>query len=249
MAQLPPELREQWEKDRARKAENKAKRALARLAVAADPFAPHKGGKKGLKAMVRASRLEPPTPNTDSDGPSSSRIFDPDSLVRQIRAFVTNLGGPTSMALPPMDKAARAKVHEIALAFKLKSVSKGKGAARYTTLQKTSRTLSVGGVDERRVTRVVRGMGDWSGSGRGGGGGGGAPRHREGDEIGKEAPKIGEGNIGFKMLSTMGWTEGDSIGVSGGIDAPITAIIKNSKLGLGASRSQASSKADRKSRY
>lgn len=153
------------------------------------------------------------------------------------------------MALPPMDKAARAKVHEIALAFKLKSVSKGKGAARYTTLHKTSRTLSVGGVDERRVTRVVRGMGDWSGSGRGGGGGGGAPRHREGDEIGKEAPKIGEGNIGFKMLSTMGWTEGDSIGVSGGIDAPITAIIKNSKLGLGASRSQASSKADRKSRY
>ncbi len=51
------------------------------------------------------------------------------------------------------------------------------------------------------------------------------------------APKIGVSNIGYKMLATMGWAEGDGIGLSGGLDAPLKAIIKNTKLGLGASRS------------
>jgi hypothetical protein len=30
------------------------------------------------------------------------------------------------------------------------------------------------------------------------------------------------------------WKEGDRIGVTGGLEAPIAAIIKRSKLGLGA---------------
>ena len=82
-----------------------------------------------------------------------------------------------------------------------------------------------------------------------------APRHKEGDEVGKvricmfvvryqikfcsmqAAPKIHESNIGYKMLSTMGWAEGEVIGLSGGLEAPLKAIIKNTKLGLGASRS------------
>ena len=50
------------------------------------------------------------------------------------------------------------------------------------------------------------------------------------------APKISEGNIGFRMLAMMGWSEGDRIGVSGGLDVPLTAIIKNTKLGLGANK-------------
>jgi len=52
----------------------------------------------------------------------------------------------------------------------------------------------------------------------------------------QEAPKIGQSNIGFKMLQSMGWLEGDRIGVSGGLDAPLIALIKNTKLGLGATR-------------
>jgi hypothetical protein len=53
----------------------------------------------------------------------------------------------------------------------------------------------------------------------------------------KAAPKIGESNIGFKMLASMGWAEGERIGVSaGGLHAPLTAVIKNTKLGLGATR-------------
>jgi hypothetical protein len=50
------------------------------------------------------------------------------------------------------------------------------------------------------------------------------------------APKIGESNIGFKMLASMGWSEGDRIGMTGGLDAPLTAVIKHTKLGLGASK-------------
>jgi hypothetical protein len=40
------------------------------------------------------------------------------------------------------------------------------------------------------------------------------------------------------MLASMGWAEGDVIGgdASTGIHAPLTAIIKNTKLGLGATR-------------
>jgi len=50
------------------------------------------------------------------------------------------------------------------------------------------------------------------------------------------APKIGQSNIGFRMLEAMGWSEGDKIGVSGGLQAPLIAVIKNTKLGLGANR-------------
>jgi len=49
------------------------------------------------------------------------------------------------------------------------------------------------------------------------------------------APKINETNVGFMMLASMGWSDGATIGLSGGLDAPITAVIKKTKLGLGAS--------------
>jgi len=38
------------------------------------------------------------------------------------------------------------------------------------------------------------------------------------------------------LLEAMGWSEGKQIGTSGGLDQPLTAIIKHSKLGLGATR-------------
>lgn len=59
-------------------------------------------------------------------------------------------------------------------------------------------------------------------------------RHRDGDAVGHGAAAIGEDNIGHRLLSKMGWTEGTRIGMSGGLEAPIVAIVKNSKLGLGA---------------
>ncbi|KAJ7784463.1 hypothetical protein B0H16DRAFT_298750 [Mycena metata] len=235
---LPTELQAVWDADRQKKAENKRLRALARAEAAADPLSHKKGGKKGRKAMLAAARLDP----TITVLPN--RVIDMTTLVQQIRRFIADIGGPSTMSLPPTDKETRKNIHEMAIAFNLKSQSKGKGDSRYTTLAKTTRSGL--GVNEGKVAKIMR---------RGANGRGGAgfvryesgdkgkarvaamPRHRDGDEVGKAAPKIGESNIGFKMLASMGWTEGERIGVStGGLHVPLTAVIKNTKLGLGATR-------------
>jgi hypothetical protein len=52
----------------------------------------------------------------------------------------------------------------------------------------------------------------------------------------KAAPKLDGSNIGFQMLSAMGWEEGGWIGAVGGLEAPLVAVIKTTKLGLGANR-------------
>ncbi|KAJ3508528.1 hypothetical protein NLJ89_g5705 [Agrocybe chaxingu] len=234
---LPPGLRAQWEKDRQKKAEYKKARELARLEAAADPLSKKKGGKKGRKAMQAAAALDP----TITVIPN--RIIDMTTLVQQIQRFIADIGGPKEMALPPTNKETRKNIHEMAIAFNLKSISKGKGDARYTTLTKTTR--SGFGVNESKVAKIVRrsgGMGARGDSfiydkkGRSGGGPK-MPRHRDGDEVGGTAPKLNESNIGFRMLAMMGWAEGIRIGgATGGLDAPLTAIIKNSKLGLGATK-------------
>lgn len=54
--------------------------------------------------------------------------------------------------------------------------------------------------------------------------------------LSQAAPKLNESNIGFRMLAMMGWSEGDRIGFTGGLDVPLTAIIKHTKLGLGATK-------------
>lgn len=50
--------------------------------------------------------------------------------------------------------------------------------------------------------------------------GGGEVRHRDGDTVGGGAAAIGQDNIGHRLLSKMGWTEGTRIGMSGGLEAP-----------------------------
>ncbi|KAK0445434.1 hypothetical protein EV421DRAFT_1796547 [Armillaria borealis] len=231
---LPPELREQWEKDRQKKAEYKRERELSRLIQAADPLAAKKGGEKGRKAMLAAAALDP----TITAIPN--RIIDVTTLVQQIRRFIANIDGPQSMSLPPADKRTRKNVHELAVAFNLKSVSKGNGDARYTTLTKT--TMSGININEAKISKITRRGGTFGGEefvnkkGKGKGKGNLIPRHKEGDEVGKEAPRIGESNIGFRMLASMGWSEGDHIGISGGLKDPVTAVIKTTKLGLGATK-------------
>ncbi|KIJ18484.1 hypothetical protein PAXINDRAFT_128634 [Paxillus involutus ATCC 200175] len=235
---VPPDLQAQWEKDRAKKAEYKRQREEARLIAALDPTTPKKGGKKSHKAMLAASKLDPEV--ATSMVPNA--IVDMASVEAQMRWFVADIGGKQSMALPPMDSASRKKVHQLAEALNLKSRSKGKGVGRYTTLIKTTRTGTWINEDKVNVLRKRSGKTfdrayDRK-EGKGGKGKEKIPPHRDGDEVGKAAPKIGQGNIGFKMLASMGWSEGDLIGGSEsvGIEAPITAIIKNSKLGLGATQ-------------
>ncbi|KAI0644699.1 hypothetical protein C8Q79DRAFT_973205 [Trametes meyenii] len=227
---VPPELQEHWDKDRAKKAENKKKRALERMRLAADPLAQRKGGKKGRKAMLAAARAA-----DEMDLPN--RITDLVSLEQQIRRFLADIGNRSPMSLPPADKETRKQIHELAGAFNLKSQSKGKGDARYTTLIKTSR--SGVGINERKIRRILKQAtnGAWEGPdgsyGKGRSKVTSLAKHREGEEVGKEAPKIGESNVGFKMLAAMGWADGDRIGLSGGLDAPLTAIMKKTKAGLG----------------
>ncbi|KAF9234278.1 hypothetical protein BU15DRAFT_35937, partial [Melanogaster broomeanus] len=130
-----------------------------------------------------------------------------------IRRFVDDIGGKSSMALPAMDKASRKRVHELAAAFGLSSQSKGNGLRRYTTLMNTMRTRIV---KEGRVKAIMKRFGNTFDRAydrkNGGDSKGRLPTHREGDEVGKEAPKIGESNIGFRMLASMGWSDGDRIG-------------------------------------
>ena len=180
---VPPELREQWEKDRQKKAENKQKRALERMLIAADPMAIHKGGKKGRKAMLAAARAAEDLPN---------RIVDFVTLEQQIRRFLADIDGRDTMVLPPADKDTRKRVHELATAFNLKSQSKGKGEGRYTTLIKT--TKSGIGINEKKIRRIMRQAtdGNWEGPSGGGGRSRAVPlsKHREGEEVGKVSPRI-----------------------------------------------------------
>lgn len=221
MKEFPAELQKMWEKDRAKKAERKRAREMARLLYAVDSISPKKGGKKGRKAMRAAAQLD-----RRELSEIQNAIVDMVTLEKQIRRFISDTSGKNNMVLPPMNKASRKEVHELANSFNLKSQSKGKGAGRYTTLIKSTKIRAI---DERKVKSVMKKHGGQFDT---------MPRHKEGDEVGKAAPKIGQTNVGFRMLASMGWAEGDRIGgdASTGIDAPLTAIIKNTKLGLGATR-------------
>ncbi|KAK1235286.1 squalene synthetase-like protein, partial [Marasmius sp. AFHP31] len=118
---LPPDLAELWERDRAKKADRKRERDLEKLMQAADPLRSNKGGKKGRKLTARVASLDP----TITTIPN--RVFDTTTLVQQIRRFIDDVGGPKQMSLPPTNKETRKMVHELAQAFNLKSISKGKG--------------------------------------------------------------------------------------------------------------------------
>lgn len=143
---IPADLRDQWNRDHAKKAARKQLRAQARLEQAADPLIRKKGGKKGRKATLAAAALDPTIqlPN---------QVVDMISLEQQIRRFLADIGGRTTMALPPMQKDARKRVHDLAMAFNLKSQSKGKNDMRYTTLIKTTKSGFV--VDEKKVWWIV----------------------------------------------------------------------------------------------
>ncbi|ESK93423.1 r3h domain containing protein [Moniliophthora roreri MCA 2997] len=231
---LPPDLAALWESDRQKKAAKKREREMERLLAAADPLSPRKGGKKARKLEGRAHSLS-----------LDNRVIDISTLVQQIRRFLDD-DGKQSMSLPPCAKETRKMVHELAIAFGLKSLSKGNGRDRFTTLSKTKRSAE-GRIDENKVGKVVR-MGRARGiefaagidvGSRRGNGKGKPTKIREGDEVGKAAPKLTETNIGFRLLAGMGWTEGDRIGLQSGgegLKDPLKAVMKITKLGLGASR-------------
>lgn len=181
---LPPELREQWERDRQKKAENKKKRALERVKLAADPLAVHKGGKKGRKAMLAAACAQENLPD---------RIVDFVTLEQQIRRFLADIDGGNTMALPPCDKETRKHIHDLAGAFNLKSQSKGNGTARYTTLIKTSKSGI--GITEGKIRAIMKKATNgtrsvnWRAKAN-------LAKHREGEEVGKVSYPLRSDSIG-----------------------------------------------------
>lgn len=225
-------LQSQWQKDRATKAANKRKRAAERQAAAQNPFpnTHKKGTKKMAKKAARAARRaaivtdpaavdqwdEPYIGGGLGGGAGSPSLQQVDA---QIQDFL-RLPGHTTLSLPPMDKRARARVHILADAYNLTSKSRGSGAARFTTLIKTSRS-GHGAVDQRKVNRALRsgpgmslgsggkngkGKGRSSGAGGSGGGVGGGgsisvSRNIEGADVGWGADRIGADNIGHKVRS------------------------------------------------
>lgn len=267
---VPKELQAQWEKDRQKKADKKRQRELDRLEAQMSLYpAMRKQGKgkaskrkdifpidftAGVSARDMADMLSIDSDDSDGWGVDRSAkkrrpVTDIWSLNREIEAFLRDLG-KTTMSLPPMDKASRKKVHDMAECYSLKSLSKGKGKSRFPILTKTSRSSAdaMSWKHQRKLERILDGSksqgefyknkfggggGGWGGGGgkgtnvwQGGsaarsGAGGSAVKHRDGDAVGFGAMAIGEDNIGHRLLSKMGWTEGNRIGRSeGGLEVP-----------------------------
>lgn len=199
-------LAEQWLRDRNKKAERKRQRELERQ---------EQGGLGNGKTKGK------------------SRNPDLEEIEQMMRDLITSVapGAPKSFELPALDKPMRIKVHALAQALNLKSTSAGgkKNGVKTMTISRGNHT-GVRWINEAKVDSVLKRK---KGSRPGGPGLKGI---REGEVIGHQAAKIAEDNIGYRMLAQMGWSEGDRIGVQGGLDAPITAVMKKTKLGLGAFR-------------
>lgn len=219
------ELQAQWKKDRSRKAEQKRARAEARLL----------GPPQNAKQRKKANRRESGKPSKEPD------MIDLDHMITN---FVTFRPDQSSLSLPPLSKKARASVHQLATLYGLKSKSMGTGNNRYPVLHRTHRT-DVQHVNKQKVRAILRrrtNAEEFFGNDRSLDGGHPSvhrvPRNREGDIVGDGVAHIGEDNIGFKLLSKMGWSMGQTIGDPNNRSAlqkPLMAVMKNSKGGLGLS--------------
>lgn len=162
--------------------------------------------------------------------------------------YATYINTFIRLALPPMDKADRKVVHELANAFNLKSKSAGQGNKRFPILYRTSRTLAYNertfDAVEARISRRFlprmdvggkRGGGKAKGGQGGGFAGNSAASYRDGDVVGASAPELGVENRGRAMLEKMGWSTGTALGAlnNKGILQPVSHVVKTTKAGLG----------------
>nr|XP_019000524.1 uncharacterized protein I203_06941 [Kwoniella mangroviensis CBS 8507]OCF63985.1 hypothetical protein I203_06941 [Kwoniella mangroviensis CBS 8507] len=233
---VPPELQAQWEKDRLVKAEKKQQRELERLIAEIEPALAGYSRKGKAKAKGKGKAHQA----AGGRIPTSMPL---EMVDERIQIFLDDRG-KTTLQLPPMGKDDRKKVHMLADCYNLGSKSRGSGKTRFTVLMKNKRSGTL--VDEIKIERLLSAsqkVGDSFYKAlytRGGKakvkGQSSVPsvRHKEGDMVGHGADKIGEDNIGHRLLSKMGWAEGDRIGRGAGLEAPIVAIVKNTKTGLGA---------------
>lgn len=252
------ELQEQWEKDRKRKATKKQLRAAERQAEALNPYpASHlsKSSRGEMKRLKRAEKKErrqtlKTLANLGDEEAVQHFIDDTASdafpsmlsmarLQQGIESFLSDATKST-FALPPMNKQMRASVHSLAMAYNLRSKSRGNGENRFPLLYKTLQ--SGRNVNRKAVQRLVSmpvelGMPRSKGKGsvkQDRGGDITISRNREGAQVGAKAQRIGAENIGHQLLASMGWTTGAGLGsTSHGIAEPVAATVKISRGGLG----------------
>ncbi|KAK6582610.1 hypothetical protein PZA11_005018 [Diplocarpon coronariae] len=169
------------------------------------------------------------------------------AVKEEIKKFL--MTGDTTLSLPPMHKADRKIVHEIAQAFNLKSKSAGNGNQRFPILYRTNKTRAFNNstfdaVDAKisrrffprmdvRAQRVSGGKPPRAGAG--GGFNSAAVSYRDGDIVGGSAPELGAENRGRAMLEKMGWLSGEALGAfnNKGILQPVPHVVKTGKAGLG----------------
>jgi len=211
-----------WDNDRRKKKEKKQEREALR----AQGLLGKKTNKPDLKARF-------------SEGMSIGAVKN------EIKNFL--IGDNTTLTLPPMDKADRKVVHELANAFNLKSKSAGSGQKRFPVLYRTSRTSSyvesTFATVEARLTRRYLPRMDLKGKrtasaskpSRRGGFTSAAVSYRDGDIVGGSAPELGTENRGRAMLERMGWSTGTALGAlnNKGILQPVSHVVKTTKAGLG----------------
>ncbi|CAL3971715.1 unnamed protein product [Diplocarpon coronariae] len=169
------------------------------------------------------------------------------AVKEEIKKFL--MTGDTTLSLPPMHKADRKIVHEIAQAFNLKSKSAGNGNQRFPILYRTNKTRAFNNstfdaVDAKISRRFFPRMdvraqrvsgGKPSRAGAGGGFNSAAVSYRDGDIVGGSAPELGAENRGRAMLEKMGWLSGEALGAfnNKGILQPVPHVVKTGKAGLG----------------
>ncbi|KAG9247491.1 hypothetical protein BJ878DRAFT_177841 [Calycina marina] len=216
-SELEEPRRMAWDNDRRRKKEKKEEREELR----SQGLLGSKNGKIEMKVKYK-------------EGMSFNHIK------AEFKNFL--MGNDETLAFPPMDKADRKVVHEIANVFNLKSKSVG-GAKRFPVLYKTSKTGAYNAsmyeqVEAQSVRRFLPNRATGGGGGKKAGGGqfnSAAVAYRDGDIVGGSAPEIGAENRGRAMLEKMGWSSGTALGAlnNKGIMTPVTHVVKNSKAGLG----------------
>ncbi|UZJ54551.1 hypothetical protein CBS101457_003871 [Exobasidium rhododendri] len=224
------------------------KKTAKKAARAERRAAKHASGTGGL---VKRSMMDDDDDDDDEDdvmdsrgGALSHHATNLSELNVQIQFFLRDQG-KTTLSLAPMEKRARAQVHLLAGCYNLISKSKGNGTTRFPTLIKNSRSGL--NINMKKINGIVRGSQGSFGTGyKGKGGdqfkstkdrasGGGAllPKNQEGASVGFGAERIGEENIGHKLLTMMGWSEGSGVGLTKGAADPVGAKIKVTKSGLG----------------
>ncbi|KAI8138509.1 hypothetical protein BJV82DRAFT_294239 [Fennellomyces sp. T-0311] len=179
-------------------------------------------------------------------------------LDKRIRVFIMD-DQLSSYQVAPMSKFCRRQLHLLATAYKLKSYSFGTGAQRTPVLQKTRDTCLP--KDRRYIERFLdeaqstidaqssilrkhRMENAPSFHNKKGKSGKKDKKRKEKDKVtinpvhntvvGADAAPIGDSNVGHRMLAAMGWKQGDALGVNNeGITAPIEAVIRKKRQGLG----------------